>query len=118
MPLWRRTFLNKETQDRLRIIRELSTTLSISDIMVPHFVVKYKPSGSLSDPLYANDIDHQLKSALAAMLDQAILLGIDNSDYASYGAMVDPKEGTLALYAMVQTKNQVCTILYLLLLKY
>ena len=112
------TFLNKETQDRLRIIRELSTTLSISDIMVPHFVVKYKSSASASDPLLANDIDRQLKSALVATLDQAILLGVDKSNYASYGALVNPKEGRVALYAMVQTRNQVCIILYCLLLIY
>ena len=112
------TFLNEEKQNSLSIIREHPTTLALPDILVPHFVVKYKSSASASDPLLANDIDHQLKSALVATLDQAILLGVDKSNYASYGALVNPKEGRVALYAMVQTRNQVCIILYCLLLIY
>ena len=112
------TFLNEEKQNSLSIIREHPTTLALPDILVPHFVVKYKSSASASDPLLANDIDRQLKSALAATLDQAILLGADRDTYASYGAMVSPKEGTVTLYAMVQTQNLVCTTLHCLLLLY
>ena len=108
------TFLNEEMRDSLSILREPPTVVSSSDILVPHFVVKYRPS----DPLSVADTDRQLKSALAATLDQAILLAADRDTYASYGAMVSPKEGTVTLYAMVQTQNLVCTTLHCLLFLY
>ena len=88
----------------LRIIKD-PVSISSSVILVPHFSIKY--TGRKILPIHIDDTECQLKRALASTLDQAIMMGIGRTDYASYGASVNPRTGTVNLYAMAQTKDPV-----------
>ena len=64
-------------------------------IYVPHLQMIDAPEGENERNL------ELLSQALLAQFDQAILLGCDEKEYASYGALIDRKTDTIRLYGLV-----------------
>ena len=64
-------------------------------IYVPHLQMMDAPGGENGRNL------ELLSQALLAQFDQAILLGCDEKEYASYGALIDRKTDTIRLYGLV-----------------
>ena len=70
-------------------------------IVFPHFVLEYRVGDRES-------FNNKMQFTMAGALDQARDLGLDMTNYAVYGGLVDLSARTVTLYAMVTEEVRFC----------